>query len=62
MVGREVALRSAGNFRFLRRRGITVRKTMDVLIATFCILNDHVLLHRDRDFAPMERWLGLRVL
>lgn len=62
MVGREVALRSAENYRLLRRRGITVRKTIDVLMATFCIMNDHVLLHRDRDFKPMEKWLGLRVL
>lgn len=61
-VGREVALRSAENYRLLRHRGITIRKTIDVLIATFCIMNDHVLLHRDRDFKPMEKWLGLRVL
>lgn len=61
MVGREIALRGAENYRRLRRRGVTVRKTIDVLIATFCVVNDHVLLHRDRDFAPMERWLGLRV-
>lgn len=61
MVGREIALQSAENYRRLRRRGVTVRKTIDVLIATFCIVNDHVLLHRDRDFVPMERWLGLRV-
>lgn len=61
-VGREVALRSAENYRLLRRRGVTVRKTIDVLIATFCIINDHVLLHRDRDFKAMENWLGLRVL
>lgn len=62
MVGKEVALRSAENYRLLRRRGATVRKTIDVLIATFCIMNDHVLLHRDRDFRPMENWLGLRIL
>lgn len=61
MVGRDVALRSAENYRRLRRRGVTVRKTIDVLIATFCVANDHVLLHRDRDFIAMERWLGLRV-
>ena len=61
MVGRKVALQSAENYRRLRRRGVTVRKTIDVLIATFCVANDHVLLHRDRDFIAMERWLGLRV-
>ena len=62
MVGKDVALRSAGNYRLLRRRGVTVRKTIDVLIATFCVMNGHVLLHRDRDFRPMESWLGLQVL
>lgn len=62
MLGKGVALRSAENYRALRRRGVTVRKTIDVLIATFCIANDHVLLHRDRDFRSMESWLGLRVL
>lgn len=59
MLGRQVALQSAANYRRLRRHGITVRKTIDVMIATFCILNNHALLHRDRDFDPMERWLDL---
>ena len=59
MLGRQVALQSAANYRRLRRQGITVRKTIDVMIATFCILNNHALLHRDRDFDPMERWLDL---
>ena len=62
MLGRQVALQSAANYRRLRRQGITVRKTIDVMIATFCIVNDHALLHRDRDFDPMERWLGLKAV
>jgi len=59
MLGRQVALQSAANYRRLRRQGITVRKTLDVMIATFCILNNHALLHRDHDFDPLERWLDL---
>lgn len=62
MVGREVALESARNFRRLRRRGATVRKTMDMLIGTYCLMNDLELLHADRDFTAMEQHLGLRVL
>lgn len=61
MVGREVALASARNYRRLRERGVTVRKTIDVIIGTFCIENRHELLHSDRDFDPMARHLGLRV-
>ena len=60
-VGKEMAIRAAENFRKLRKRGITIRKTMDVLIATFCIAHDLELLHNDRDFDPMEELLGLRV-
>ena len=60
IVGREVALAAADNYRRLRGLGITVRKTIDVIIGTFCILNDHELLHSDRDFDPMEQALGLR--
>jgi hypothetical protein len=61
MVGRDVALQAASNHRTLRKRGTTVRKTIDVLIGTFCILNDLPLLHRDRDFDPLEKHLGLKV-
>lgn len=61
MAGKEIALKAAQNFRTLRKRGITVRKTMDVIIATFCIENGYELLHNDRDFDPMEKILGLRV-
>jgi predicted nucleic acid-binding protein len=62
MVGQEVALASAQNYRLLRQRGVTVRKTIDVMIATFCIRNGHVLLHGDRDFAPMAQHLGLQTV
>ena len=61
MVGREVALESARNFRRLRRRGVTVRKTVDMLIGTYCLIRDCELLHADRDFTVMEQHLGLRV-
>ncbi len=60
MVGQEIALASVQNYRLLRSKGITVRKTIDVMIATFCIRHGHVLLHGDRDFAPMSEHLGLR--
>jgi predicted nucleic acid-binding protein len=62
MVGRDVALRSAEGYRNLRKRGVTVRRTIDMLIGTFCILHDHCLVHSDRDFDPIEEHLGLRVL
>ena len=61
LVGREVALAAADNYRRLRSLGITVRKTIDVIVGTFCILNDHELLHSDRDFDPMEQALGLHI-
>ncbi|MDD3997357.1 MAG: PIN domain nuclease [Sphaerochaetaceae bacterium] len=61
-VGKEVAVKAAQNFRKLRKKGITVRKTIDVLIATFCIEYGFVLLHNDRDFDPMESILGLQVM
>lgn len=62
MVGREVAIAAARNHRALRERGVTVRKTVDTIIATFCLMNGHRLLHNDRDFDPFERYLGLRVI
>jgi len=61
LVGKEVALLAGQNFRRLRREGITVRKTIDVLIASFCIINDFELIHNDRDFDPFEERLGLRI-
>jgi predicted nucleic acid-binding protein len=55
-----LAVRAAGNYRMLRRQGITIRKTVDLIIGTFCIERGHALLHSDRDFEPMERFLGLQ--
>ena len=57
----DLAITAARNYRLLRGRGVTVRKTVDVIIGTWCIVHGHALLHADRDFAPMERHLGLRV-
>lgn len=62
MVGREIALKAARNYRKLRANGVTPRKTIDVLIATFCIERGHILLHADRDFDVMKSHLGLRAL
>jgi len=62
MLGKELAIKSAENYRFMRRKGVTVRKTIDVIIATFCISNNLPLLHSDRDFTPMEKHLGLKVV
>ncbi len=61
MVGTEIAIKSALNYRTLRAKGITIRKTIDCLIATFCIENRHTLLHLDRDFDMFEQHLSLRV-
>ncbi|WP_203308274.1 MULTISPECIES: PIN domain nuclease [Sphingomonas] len=55
-----VAVEAARNYRRLRALGITVRKTIDTLIATRCILDDMPLLYRDRDFDPFVQYLGLR--
>lgn len=60
--GRDLAVAAARNYRWLRQRGLTVRKTIDCLIATFCLEAGHSLLHRDRDFDPFERYLGLLVV
>ena len=60
MLGRENAIRSADHYRLLRKRGITIRKTADVIIATFCIAGNHTLLFSDRDFLPFVEHLGLR--
>jgi predicted nucleic acid-binding protein len=62
MAGREIAITAARNHRTLRARGVTVRKTIDTIIATFCIVEGHELLHCDRDFDPFERHLGLSVV
>ncbi|AMO58247.1 twitching motility protein PilT [Endozoicomonas montiporae] len=62
LLSQELAVCSAQNFRYFRKKGITVRKTIDVIIATYCIENDITLLHSDRDFLPFAKHLGLKVL
>ena len=57
--GREVALLAAENYRRLRARGVTVRKTIDVVMASYCILHAIPLLHSDRDFDPLAKHAGL---
>lgn len=56
----DLAPTAARNYRRLRDLGVTVRKTADIIIGTFCIEHGHALLHDDRDFAPMEQHLGLK--
>lgn len=58
--GPEIAIQAARNFRTLRGRGVTIRKTIDTLIATRCIESDYSLLFSDRDFEPFVEHLGLR--
>jgi predicted nucleic acid-binding protein len=60
MFGHLIALRSAENYRVLRKKGITIRRTADVIIATFCIENELPLLFSDKDFKPFVQYLGLK--
>lgn len=62
MVSPALAVQRARNFRFLRQKGITIRKTIESLIAMYCIENDHELLHNDSDFDGYEEHLGLRIV
>jgi len=62
MLGNDIALKAALNYRLLKRRGFTIRKTMDVMIATFCVEHEIALLHNDRDFKSTEAQLGLKVV
>jgi predicted nucleic acid-binding protein len=62
MGGQELAIKSAMNYRFLRKKGVTVRKTIDVMIGTFCIHNQLTLLQDDRDFNPLVKYLGLEII
>lgn len=57
-----LAVTAAANYRYLRAQGITVHKLADLIIGTFCIERGHRLLHSDRDFEPMERFLGLQTV
>jgi predicted nucleic acid-binding protein len=60
--GAGLAVAAAQNYRNLRQQGYTVRKTIDCLVATFCVQAKHELLHRDHDFDPFEKVLGLQVV
>lgn len=60
--GRDIAVQAARNFRALRKLGVTVRKTIDTVIATRCIASGYDLLHSDRDFDPFVEHLGLRAV
>jgi predicted nucleic acid-binding protein len=62
MLGKELAIKSAENYRFLRGKGVTVRKTIDVIIGTFCIHHNLSLLHDDQDFDPLAAHLKLNVI
>ena len=62
MGGQSLSLQSAINYRYLRKKGVTVRKTIDIIIGTFCIQNQLALLHCDRDFDPMVKFLGLEII
>lgn len=62
MLGQELAIKSAKNYRFLRKKGVTVHKTIDVIIGTFCIHHNISLLHDDQDFDPLTKHLGLRTV
>jgi predicted nucleic acid-binding protein len=60
--GFDICLEAALNYRILRKKGVTIRKTIDMIIATFCIKNGHKLLHNDRDFDQLKKYLGLQVV
>jgi predicted nucleic acid-binding protein len=62
MVSEEIAIKAARNYRVMRTQGFRVRRTIDLLIGTFCIERGHRLLHDDRDYDPMENLLGLAVV
>ena len=62
MLGDAIAVLAASHYRKLRSHGFTIRKTPDLVLATYCIAGGHNLLHQDRDFTPCVSHLGLRVL
>ncbi len=61
MLSPSLAVKAAANYRLLRDRGVTVRKTIDMIIGTYCIERGHRLLHRDKDYLPMVEHLGLQI-
>lgn len=62
LLNADLAVQAARNYRRLRELGITIRKTADIIIGTFCIEHHYTLLHEDRDFEPMRKHLGLEVV
>ena len=62
LCGIEIAIKSAVNFGTLRKKGVAIRKTVDMIIGTFCIENNHTLLHDDKDFEPLTKHLELKVV
>ncbi|MBZ0256345.1 PIN domain nuclease [bacterium] len=62
MGGDVIAMESIKNFRFLRKRGVTVRKTIDVIIGSYCIFHNLYLLYEDKDFDPMAKFLKLKTV
>lgn len=60
--GNDIAIQAANHYRHLRKLGVTVRKTIDTIIATRCIVSGYALLHDDRDFDAFEKHLGLRAV
>jgi predicted nucleic acid-binding protein len=60
LAGEDIAIQAARNYRYLRARGVTIRKTIDTIIATYCIENSIPLLFSDRDFKPFVDHLGLQ--
>ena len=62
MLGSELAIKSAENYRLLRKKGLTVRKTIDVIIGSFCLHHNMSLLHDDRDFDPLIKYLKLNAI
>lgn len=62
MMDHGLAVLAAKHYRTLRAKGVTIRRTVDLIIGTFCIAYGHELLHQDRDFTPMATHLGLRLV
>lgn len=61
MLDEEIAVRAAGIYRQFRQRGVTIRKTADLIIATFCLSRGYSLLHADRDFDMLAAHMGLKI-
>jgi len=61
LLNEHIAIKSAENFRTLRKKGLTIRKTIDSIIATYCIENQTILLESDKDFEPFSKHLGLKL-